>query len=94
MMPTELLAGITALAWLSATASAKGLSCLDPSGRPVEWWVVYKLPVIPESTDAALQAGLGYAYFDVSSSTALAATDATAGAGLKTVNGARLNRGK
>jgi hypothetical protein len=70
------------------------MSCLDPSGRAVEWWVVYKLPVIPGSSDAALQAGLGYAYFDASSSAAspvAMATTATPGAGITTVKGARLD---
>jgi len=50
-----------------APTEHRGVSCLDADGKPVEWWVLYKMPVLPDAATAALRSGLGYAYFDSNS---------------------------
>ena len=37
--------------------------CLDESGHPVDWYVLYKLPKIKESKNPHISQGLGYVYF-------------------------------
>lgn len=36
--------------------------CLDQNGDPVDWFVIYKLPRIENSTDAKIAAGVGYSF--------------------------------
>ena len=64
-------------------AIARGASCLDPNGRAVEWWAIYKLPVITDVADRALGAGLGYA----TGTLLIPQTSATEASGLSPVKG-------
>nr|XP_042133343.1 deoxyribonuclease-2-alpha isoform X2 [Peromyscus maniculatus bairdii] len=58
--PSSLL--LAALLWVPAEA----LSCYGDSGRPVDWFVVYKLPAHSGSGDSSWE-GLKYKYMDQSS---------------------------
>ncbi|XP_077986643.1 plancitoxin-1-like [Glandiceps talaboti] len=44
-----------------------GFTCKDPDGKSVDWFIVYKLPEIEDSSDTVIQEGLGYYYMDVNS---------------------------
>uniref|UniRef100_A0A8C0WZU9 Deoxyribonuclease-2-alpha n=1 Tax=Castor canadensis TaxID=51338 RepID=A0A8C0WZU9_CASCN len=46
-------------------AKSEALSCHGDSGQPVNWFVVYKLPAVSGSGDAAMR-GLRYKYMDES----------------------------
>ncbi|XP_045406227.1 deoxyribonuclease-2-alpha [Lemur catta] len=50
---------LAALLWVPAGA----LTCYGDSGQPVDWFVVYKLPINSGSRDAS-QSGLRYKYMD------------------------------
>uniref|UniRef100_A0A8C5V3W7 Deoxyribonuclease-2-alpha n=1 Tax=Microcebus murinus TaxID=30608 RepID=A0A8C5V3W7_MICMU len=50
---------LAALLWVPAGA----LTCYGDSGQPVDWFVVYKLPINSGSQDAS-QSGLRYKYLD------------------------------
>jgi deoxyribonuclease-2 len=39
-------------------------SCLGSSNTPVDWFIMYKFPVISTSSSAATRAGLAFAYMD------------------------------
>ena len=75
------------LSLVSATTAK--VSCLGPNGNTVDWWVIYKLPVITTSTDSGLQAGTGYAYYDSDSSDS-SETAQTTSAGLQPLKGKTL----
>jgi len=75
------------LSLVSATTAK--VSCLGPNGNTVDWWVIYKLPVITTSTDSGLQAGTGYAYYDSDSSDS-SETAQTTSAGLRPLKGKTL----
>ena len=66
MLRLSLLALVTLVNLDTATSK---VGCLGPSGESVEWWTIYKLPTLTDSPDQGLKAGLGYAYYDSSSST-------------------------
>ena len=72
------------LSLISSTTAKVG--CLGPNGSPVEWWVIYKLPVITTSTDSGLQAGTGYAYYSSESTK----TEISPSAGLQPLKGKTL----
>jgi deoxyribonuclease-2 len=40
------------------------LSPLDESGRPVDWWFMYKVPRLAATADTGAAKGFEYAYFD------------------------------
>jgi len=40
------------------------ISCLDEDGKAVDWWIILKAPVLPNSTDPSAVSGFGYAYCD------------------------------
>jgi len=40
------------------------LSPLDESGQPVDWWFMYKVPILATSADSAPATGVEYAYYD------------------------------
>ncbi|ELR16858.1 deoxyribonuclease II protein, putative [Acanthamoeba castellanii str. Neff] len=46
------------------TAAAPGISCRDESGKPVDWWVIFKVPHLTGSSDPNAASGFGYAYAD------------------------------
>lgn len=46
------------------TAAAPGISCRDESGKPVDWWVIFKVPHLSGSSDPNAASGFGYAYAD------------------------------
>jgi len=41
-----------------------GIGCRDDDGNPVDWFIVYKMPVLPKSKNANFNAGYGYASLD------------------------------
>ncbi|XP_071802431.1 plancitoxin-1-like [Asterias amurensis] len=41
------------------------ITCLDEGGNPVDWFIVYKLPIIRNSSSKQVQQGYGYMYMDV-----------------------------
>ncbi|XP_071802743.1 plancitoxin-1-like isoform X1 [Asterias amurensis] len=41
------------------------ITCLDEGGKPVDWFIVYKLPIIRNSSSKQVQQGYGYMYMDV-----------------------------
>ncbi|KAL0221277.1 hypothetical protein RCL1_001131 [Eukaryota sp. TZLM3-RCL] len=53
------------LAFLCSLTCA--LMCLDENGKPVDWFFMYKLPIIQGYTH--LEDGIGYAYYDANSKT-------------------------
>ncbi|XP_019643573.1 PREDICTED: plancitoxin-1-like [Branchiostoma belcheri] len=40
------------------------LSCLNEQGKPVDWFIAYKIPKIAESSYKLVQEGLGHVYMD------------------------------
>ncbi|XP_070581879.1 plancitoxin-1-like [Ptychodera flava] len=48
-------------------AEATDITCKDPNGNSVDWFIVYKLPKISESPEPLIQDGLGHYYMDVNS---------------------------
>ena len=48
------------LALYVGIAASAGVSCIDESGSPVDWWIIYKLPNV--KNNAASQGGMGYAF--------------------------------
>jgi len=47
-----------------------GVGCRDDNGNPVDWFIVYKMPVLPKSKNPNFNAGYGYASLDPSHTTA------------------------
>lgn len=45
-------------------SAAKGISCVDGSGSPRDWWMMIKFPEIGSSSNPAVQQGYGYIYLD------------------------------
>ncbi|XP_041371334.1 plancitoxin-1-like [Gigantopelta aegis] len=46
--------------------SCLALQCIDPNGKPVDWFIVYKLPKLPgNKSNPILRDGLGHFYMDV-----------------------------
>mmetsp|Transcript_24679 Transcript_24679/g.29061 ORF Transcript_24679/g.29061 Transcript_24679/m.29061 type:complete len:362 (-) Transcript_24679:186-1271(-) len=43
---------------------ASSPSCLDENGKAVDWWTMYKMPVLPKNDNPQYAAGYGYAYMD------------------------------
>lgn len=43
------------------------VTCLDNSGKPVDWFIVYKLPGLPDSRHEVVRRGVGQMYMDVNS---------------------------
>jgi len=43
------------------------VGCLNPSGKAVDWWVMLKVPYLPDSTDPVASTGYAYAYADANS---------------------------
>ncbi|XP_060074731.1 plancitoxin-1-like [Ylistrum balloti] len=56
-----------ALCWTLVTVDSMG--CLSETGKPVDWFIVYKLPVLPKNANSVLQEGLGFYYMDDNSPT-------------------------
>lgn len=38
--------------------------CISPSGQPVDWYIIYKLPIITDSPDPVIHHGTGFFYMD------------------------------
>ena len=49
-----------------ALADKSGLSCLGREGKAVEWWYIYKFPILPDASSSELRDGMGYTYYDSS----------------------------
>eukprot|EP00058_Branchiostoma_floridae_P014668 XP_002600156.1 hypothetical protein BRAFLDRAFT_66664 [Branchiostoma floridae] len=47
-----------------AGVRAAGVSCLNEQGKPVDWFIAYKIPKISESSYKLVQEGLGHVYMD------------------------------
>ncbi|XP_071491461.1 plancitoxin-1-like [Diadema antillarum] len=65
---------IAACCWVMLVVLAAGLpgrdgkiTCLDPSGNPVDWFIVYKLPRDSKSKDTLIKEGVAHMYMDVNS---------------------------
>ncbi|XP_071494254.1 plancitoxin-1-like [Diadema antillarum] len=43
------------------------ITCMDPSGNPVDWFIVYKLPRDSKSSDPLIKEGIAHMYMDVNS---------------------------
>ena len=43
------------------------MGCLDQNGNNVDWWVMFKVPYLPDSSDPVAASGYAYAYADVHS---------------------------
>ncbi|XP_072176525.1 plancitoxin-1-like [Diadema setosum] len=43
------------------------ITCMDPSGNPVDWFIVYKLPCDSKSSDPLIKEGVAHMYMDVNS---------------------------
>ncbi|XP_071491439.1 plancitoxin-1-like [Diadema antillarum] len=41
------------------------ITCMDPSGNPVDWFIVYKLPRDSKSSDPLIKEGVAHMYMDV-----------------------------
>ena len=58
------------------------LSLLSDSGRPVDWWFLYKVPRILTSSQSAAASGYEYLYYDApAKEVALAPARMTSGKG-------------
>ncbi|XP_033643199.1 plancitoxin-1-like [Asterias rubens] len=57
-----LLVLAAAVAMLQCDAA---VTCLDEEGKPVDWFIVYKLPIDSSSSIQQVQEGYGYMYMDV-----------------------------
>ncbi|XP_012216163.2 plancitoxin-1 [Linepithema humile] len=44
------------------TANAANLNCRDEKNQPVDWYVLYKLPKVSESSNPVIRSGLAYLY--------------------------------
>jgi deoxyribonuclease-2 len=42
----------------------KGISALDESGNPVDWWFIYKVPELKRGSNSDSATGYEYVYFD------------------------------
>jgi deoxyribonuclease-2 len=49
---------------LRADRGGDMLGPLDESGKPVDWWFVYKVPMLGGTDDASSTTGFEYAYYD------------------------------
>ncbi|XP_064616038.1 plancitoxin-1-like isoform X3 [Liolophura sinensis] len=58
---------LTLIAFSACLSDAVGLQCLNDAGKPVDWFIVYKLPTIPESSHPLVKEGVGHFYMDVTS---------------------------
>jgi len=47
-----------------AKNNSKGVSALDESGQPVDWWFAYKVPKLGKSADSPTTTGYEYIYYD------------------------------
>lgn len=56
------LVALLALCGLASAAPSGGLQCRDESGKPVDWYVIYKFPWISAKNDRAVFSGYNYAY--------------------------------
>ncbi|GIQ83740.1 deoxyribonuclease II, partial [Kipferlia bialata] len=52
------------LGWPSYRSTSSGLSCLNESGAPVDWWIALKYAPEKDDANPDIQAGYGYAYLD------------------------------
>ncbi|XP_011312558.1 plancitoxin-1 [Fopius arisanus] len=50
------------LFFISGAVKSASLQCKDEDGLDVDWYVLYKLPKIAESSEALVKQGLGYLY--------------------------------
>jgi deoxyribonuclease-2 len=50
-------------------------SCLDQDGKKVDWWMMYKMPLLPGNDNPEYVNGYGYAYMDKNSKKWTVATD-------------------
>ncbi|XP_021367257.1 deoxyribonuclease-2-alpha-like isoform X2 [Mizuhopecten yessoensis] len=62
----SLLTGLV-LWWTLVTVDS--MQCLSIAGKPVDWYVVYKLPILSKSLNPIMSRGLGFYYLDVDSPT-------------------------
>jgi len=53
------------------------VGCRDDDGNPVDWFIVYKMPVLPKSKNSNFNNGYGYASLDPSHTTAFKISDKT-----------------
>lgn len=61
---------VAVVALLSAVPMvASSPSCLDENGRPVDWWIMVKVPTLSMSSDPNAASGYGYIYADKQSPT-------------------------
>jgi len=60
-----LLLGLLAL----VSFSSAGPTCLDKNSKPVDWFIIYKFPVISTSNSSITRAGFGFAYMDANNAT-------------------------
>eukprot|EP01101_Sappina_pedata_P000912 TRINITY_DN11051_c0_g1_i1.p1 TRINITY_DN11051_c0_g1~~TRINITY_DN11051_c0_g1_i1.p1 ORF type:complete len:369 (-),score=134.03 TRINITY_DN11051_c0_g1_i1:41-1147(-) len=77
----------------SATSASPG--CLDESGNPVDWWVIFKFPILSKNSNPNLKGGYGYAYTDpkvVLAQSKIFLSNASAGALSYTLNQAYLSQ--
>ncbi|PAV81190.1 hypothetical protein WR25_14548 [Diploscapter pachys] len=51
---------------LLATAYAT-FTCMNQKNQPVDWWMVYKMPIVKDNTTAGINDGLGFYYMDARS---------------------------
>ncbi|CAH1246795.1 DNASE2 [Branchiostoma lanceolatum] len=51
------------LAFFSYNCNGR-ISCLDGTGAPVDWFIIYKLPALPDHVDPHVQKGRGHLYMD------------------------------
>lgn len=61
--PLLLLFAVVLCCLVSSAYPSTGVGCRDNSGKPVDWFVVYKLPKL-NSTDALVSRGVGQVYMD------------------------------
>lgn len=58
---------LAALILLGTLVMVNSLSCLSEAGKPVDWYIVYKLPILPKSINPVMYRGLGFYYMDADS---------------------------
>ncbi|KAL0232493.1 hypothetical protein PCE1_002834 [Barthelona sp. PCE] len=58
---------IILLCLLLVAAYADRLSCIDPSGKPVDWFAMLKIPKLKNHPNPMYKKGYGYMYFDARS---------------------------
>jgi len=54
-----------------------GMGCRDDDGNPVDWFIVYKMPVLPKSKNSNFNKGYGYAVIDPSHTTSFKISENT-----------------